>query len=131
MSISATIIGDVAVQRRLLAMGEAASGQAAQRALVAGSLLVLNEWKAISPYRTGTYRRSLHPLSESPTEVRVGTDLVYARRLEYGFSGTDSLGRTYNQPPGGYARRAADTQRDAAIREIGAAFADLLRAAVA
>lgn len=33
--------------------------------------------------------------------------MVYARRLEYGFNGTDSLGRTYNQPPRGWTRAAA------------------------
>ena len=29
----------------------------------------------------------------------VGTNVEYARRLELGFVGTDSLGRTYNQKP--------------------------------
>ena len=33
--------------------------------------------------------------------------MVYARRLEYGFTGTDSLGRSYNQPPRGWVRKAA------------------------
>lgn len=31
----------------------------------------------------------------------------YARRMEYGFSGTDSLGRTYNQSGYGFVRLAA------------------------
>lgn len=31
----------------------------------------------------------------------------YARRLEYGFIGTDSLGRTYNQAPRAWNRLAA------------------------
>lgn len=34
---------------------------------------------------------------------------AYARRLEYGFTGTDSLGRHYNQKGRGFVRRA--TQR--------------------
>lgn len=51
---------------------------------------------------TGAYRRSWR------TETRglphgalctIGTELPYGRRLEFGFSGTDSIGRTYNQPP--------------------------------
>ncbi|MGW4270873.1 HK97 gp10 family phage protein [Streptomyces seoulensis] len=51
---------------------------------------------------TGAYRNSWRP------EVRalphgavctIGTSLPYGRRLEFGFVGTDSLGRTYNQPP--------------------------------
>lgn len=36
------------------------------------------------------------------------TDVVYARRLELGFSGTDARGRSYNQPPMPYLRPAAD-----------------------
>lgn len=31
--------------------------------------------------------------------AEVGTNAPQARRLEYGFVGTDSLGRHYNQPP--------------------------------
>ncbi len=34
---------------------------------------------------------------------------AYARRLEYGFVGTDSLGRTYNQQGRGWVRRAAQS----------------------
>lgn len=33
--------------------------------------------------------------------------MEYARRLEYGFSGVDSLGRHYNQPPIAWTRRTA------------------------
>ncbi|RAI34530.1 HK97 gp10 family phage protein [Rhodoplanes serenus] len=33
---------------------------------------------------------------------------VYARRIEYGFVGQDSKGRTYNQSPRGFVRGAAD-----------------------
>lgn len=39
--------------------------------------------------------------------VFLGFQAAYARRLEYGFSGTDSLGRTYNQPGNGFVRLAA------------------------
>jgi len=33
--------------------------------------------------------------------------MEYARRLEFGFTGTDSLGRSYSQPPRGWTRAAA------------------------
>jgi hypothetical protein len=39
-------------------------------------------------------------------EGRMGTDVVYARRLEYGFTGTDSLGRNVRQGPRPFLRRA-------------------------
>jgi hypothetical protein len=38
----------------------------------------------------------------------VGTDAPQALRLEYGFVGTDSLGRRYNQPPFPHWRPAAE-----------------------
>jgi hypothetical protein len=51
---------------------------------------------------TGTLRRSIH---FTPTAklaggytTTVGPSTVYGRRVELGFVGTDSLGRTYNQP---------------------------------
>lgn len=33
------------------------------------------------------------------TKEKVLIDAPYARRIEYGFNGTDSLGRVYNQSP--------------------------------
>lgn len=36
----------------------------------------------------------------------VGSTPVYAPRLEFGFTGVDSLGRAYNQPPYPYLRPA-------------------------
>lgn len=51
---------------------------------------------------TGAYRNSwraeTHTLRAGAI-CTIGTDLPYGRRLEFGFVGTDSLGRTYNQPP--------------------------------
>lgn len=38
--------------------------------------------------------------------ITAGYTMVYANRLEYGFVGTDSLGRNYNQPPRGWTRKA-------------------------
>lgn len=39
--------------------------------------------------------------------VYVGWTAAYARRLEYGFTGKDSLGRYFNQPPRSFVRLAA------------------------
>jgi HK97 gp10 family phage protein len=41
-------------------------------------------------------------------ESQVGSDMVYAPRLEFGFVGTDKLGRRYNQRPRPYLRPALD-----------------------
>lgn len=52
---------------------------------------------------TGDYRGSwrVEPVVQSAqiTSLSVGTDRPQANRLEYGFIGTDSLGRTYHQDP--------------------------------
>ncbi len=51
---------------------------------------------------TGHYRRSINRRTEKRVDGsvgQVGTDAPQARRLEFGFSGTDSLGRVYDQPP--------------------------------
>lgn len=52
--------------------------------------------------RTGNYRRSIQVTEETVNGVPraiVHTNAPQARRLEYGFRGTDSRGRTFNQPP--------------------------------
>ncbi len=52
---------------------------------------------------TGTLRRSIRV--DGPRrvgtawEARVGPTVVYSRRVELGFDGTDAIGRTYHQPP--------------------------------
>lgn len=55
----------------------------------------------------------------------VYTETIYARRLEYGFYGTDALGRAYNQPPypffgPGFNEVAGDFESDvnAALRSF-------------
>jgi hypothetical protein len=70
-----------------------------------------NDVKAIAPYKTGTYRRSIHV--EMSTEglhpvALIGTDVPYGRRLEFGFYDTDSLGRKYQQYPRPHWRPAWD-----------------------
>ncbi len=42
----------------------------------------------------------------------VYTDVPYSRRLELGFYGTDSLGRSYNQPPYPFFSRAVEGSVD-------------------
>lgn len=51
---------------------------------------------------TGDYRRSIHAEphgSGAGFAVAVGTNKPQGRRLEFGFSGRDSLGRLFDQPP--------------------------------
>lgn len=61
---------------------------------------------------TGAYRRSwtITPVKIGPgyAQVGVGTSFPQGRRLEFGFHGTDSLGRFYNQPPYPHVGPAVD-----------------------
>lgn len=50
---------------------------------------------------TGDYRRSIALRMQGNAQMSqatVGTNKPQGRRLEFGFKGTDSLGRSYNQP---------------------------------
>lgn len=51
---------------------------------------------------TGQYWSSWRTVTRSlpyGAQCTIGTDAPQGRRLEYGFSGVDSIGRQYNQPP--------------------------------
>lgn len=137
-----------AVLSRLDQVQEGLRGELVEKALLAGALLIANDAKQRAPYITGNLRRSIHVGgfgSEGGLEgdttgtdiggrgrnsVQVGTNVVYARRIEYGFSGEDKLGRRYNQSAQPFLRPAADAQRDAAIREVGEALTELIGAAL-
>lgn len=127
------------------------AGQALENALVSGALLIANAAKDNAPYITGNLKRSIHvgghldatPLADTTgtdiggnkhtatsAEVQVGTNVKYAKRIEYGFSDTDKLGRSYNQPAKPYLRPAVDEKAEAAARETGAALKILVDKAV-
>ena len=48
----------------------------------------------------------------------IGSGVVYAARLEFGFMETDSLGRNYNQQPRPYMRPAVDNNEDRIMQAI-------------
>lgn len=68
--------------------------------------------------RTGAYRQSWNKTYLGMLGgYRVSTSAPQARRLEYGFVGTDSIGRHYHQPPFPHIRPAvADTRPEYAKR---------------
>lgn len=50
--------------------------------------------------------------------VRVGTNVVYAARVELGFKGKDSLGRNYNQSPKPYLVPAIEEHKQEILNFI-------------
>lgn len=51
---------------------------------------------------TGEFEGSLQIVQNGPFETEVGSDLPYGPRLEWGFYGTDSLGRHYDEAGYGF-----------------------------
>lgn len=85
--------------------------------------------------QTGTLGRSIQ-IDDSKNfgpkpSVRVGTKLVYARRLEYGFAGTDGKGRTVFQAARPYMRPGLDRSKKKMQKAATAAakktFAEMAR----
>lgn len=80
--------------------------------------------------QTGDYNRSITArvgLADGGVEGRVGTNKVQGPRLEFGFHGTDSIGRTYDQPALPHFGPAFDEtapEYQAAIAAIGEGILD-------
>jgi len=149
---SFALTGDEELARQLTAIGKTARGRVLKNAVVSGGLLIVNEWKTTSPFKTGNYRRSQHVGGEGAAgglegdstgtdiggqeigsdyaEVSIGTNVEYGPRIEFGYEDTDSLGRTYHQPAGGQLRAAIESTRGDVEREIAGAVRAQLRKAV-
>lgn len=82
---------------------------------------------------SGRLRKSIVITSQGPTgrwgwEATVAPTVVYARRIELGFSGTDSRGRNYNQPAYPYFGTAYHfVMSVVARRQFEMAWAEALR----
>jgi Bacteriophage HK97-gp10, putative tail-component len=69
-----------------------------------------------APVVTGTLRRSI--ITEGPISVaggasaQVGPSVIYGRRVELGFFGSDSLGRSYSQAGNPYMERGLAAIQD-------------------
>jgi HK97 gp10 family phage protein len=129
------VTGGDRLKRRLARAGDELGGKAMVGALMAGALVVQNDAKRRAPVKTGNLRRSIHIVillaRGSRAAVAVGTDAAYGRRIEFGFTDRDSLGREYNQPPRPYLRPALDNNRDEIRREVRAALRSTASAACA
>jgi hypothetical protein len=67
------------------------------------ALALLERVQELTPVDTGRLRASFQiepPIGEVTADepVDIVTNVEYARRIEYGFVGKDSLGRQYDQP---------------------------------
>jgi len=125
--------GDKELKAAFRRLSAAARGPALTTAAKAGILPIQNAAIANAPYVTGTLSRSIHTEELEETDhsamVATGTDVEYAARVEFGYNGTDSLGRTYHQPAQAYMRPAYDDKRQEAINETEDALREIVEKA--
>ena len=137
MSGGVTVRVDIDYKDALKRLDKQTVSKFATAALEAAALLVANQAKRNAPVRTGTLRRSIHvggrqdltPDFEAGGEYSdlgkpgdlmaiVGTNLEYAPYQEYGTS--------RNVPATHFLGNAMDSERDAVLKEVAAAFGDLV-----
>lgn len=123
-----------AVKRSVGGSAQRGTGSEKQAALLAAALPLHNRVKMNASGRPGpnvitsTYRRSIHlEPAKSGDSVVIGTNAPQGARLEFGFSGTDSLGRVYDQPAYPHFRPAMATERGRMIKEFAKAMQHLLK----
>ena len=87
--------------------------------LEAASLIVEGSATLRAPVDTGNLRSSITHRVVSDEEARVGTNVDYAARIEFGFKDTDKLGRSYNQAAQPYLRPALDNNKARIEKMIG------------
>lgn len=79
---------------------------------------------------TGDYRNSWQVVNRRlpyGAMCTIGTDRPQGRRLEFGFYGTDSLGRTYAQPPFPHVQPSLPTITAALRMAMRSAVEEILR----
>jgi hypothetical protein len=81
---------------------------------------------------TGALRRSIEVVESAHRttrgwEAKVAPQMIYGRRIELGFTGTDSLGRYYEQPPYPYFSPGVEKSLPDMERIFVASWASALR----
>ena len=130
-SFQVTVKGLDELRTKIKMMGDGMA-DILEEAVVLGSVPVVKAAQrnskrggAFPNLRTGNLFRNIDEFSpvivsktQSRVEVAVGSAAEYARRLELGFSDTDSLGRTYHQSPRPFLRPALDNNQDKVEAEV-------------
>lgn len=78
---------------------------------------------------TGAYRNSWQTVNRRLPHgamCTLGTDAPQGRRLEFGFTGIDSLGRHYNQPPFPHVQPALPFIQDTLLTQMRFAVSEVL-----
>lgn len=129
--MSIDIRGDKELVRMFERAPEAFTPQVLMPALEKGAQIVEADARARVKKVTRRLERSIHnePMPES-LAFKVCTDEPYAKRIERGFVGKDSLGRRYNQPAQPYMRPALNLNRERIFEIVRDAVIQRLKRAV-
>lgn len=89
-------------------------------ALEASASDIRGDAKENAPVQSTNLRNSIHQRETkgSGPGREVYTGMEYAARQEFGFRGTDSLGRTYDQQGSHYMKRAFESNRRETINRL-------------
>ncbi len=123
LSARLTLTPDPTLRTSMRKLPTVTAPPARREAVREGAKVFLGFSKARTPVLSGALRDDQRIITEwegvDASHGLVGSDLAYARRRELGFSGIDSLGRTYNDPPSGFLRQTIDLNQG----EVRAAMA--------
>lgn len=135
MASGAKILNEKDLYAKFHRLDELTQSRYLKNACYAGGLPILNKAIYLVAKKSSTLSRSLHiEVTEQAAkyvEISIGTNLVYAARIEFGFNDVDSLGREYHQPAQPYLRPAFLTERRKAVAEIHDSLRDILLALAA
>lgn len=125
MRLSVSVAGIDTLTLRTKAL-IAAAQRGMKTGVAEGAQILVTEAQAIVPVDTGHLRDSIHAELVEASDTRATVNVMpaydepnkygfeppYARRIEFGFVGQDSLGRNYHQAAQPYMRPAWDTKKD-------------------
>ncbi len=141
-AFSGKLLGLAEFDRKFRALEKLAQTEMLENALVAGALVVANEWKAEVPVETGTYRRSIHIGGHTElTPGFEGKDMGSLHKGRTPGSAHIAVGTNITDPPypsyleNGTRRMAARpsalpaflAKREEALKEFTEALRDMLR----
>lgn len=133
--IVSTVIEGIGLDKVLLAAGRSVGTDLSKSVYRAGAMLRTRVRAKASGrpgprVQTGDYRRGIsqhNRVVDGVPEAHIYSNSPQALRLEYGFVGTDALGRHYNQEPLPHWRPATEGMADVLAREAGDEVRNLLR----
>lgn len=84
---------------------------------------VANTW-ATFKNPSGVLAGSIQKIVQSPYEIQIGSNIIYAHRREFSFKGPDSLGRMFpNDPAAFYFTDAIQQESQAVLQLVDAGVA--------